>query len=252
MGGGAPVTLFTNLESYWALGEATGATRVDSFGSNNLSDLNSDVVQNPGKAGVMSATCAFPEGAGSSSAKLYCASTAGLSGGTGKSFSCTSWSYYTNNITTNVFMGKFGTTTPTREFQIYVVPAGDFFPYWHFYVTNASGVGVEIASNPAGNTALRAFIGSWIFWGWGYDAATDTLWARQGNSGGTPASKQSVSGVGGTQGTTQRFTVGNYDNANLRFGGGIQDMAFWSRTITDDEWLRLFNGGAGLPLASWS
>lgn len=250
-GGGSPVTLFTNLVSYWTLGEATGATRLDSFGTNNLTDLNGDIVQGTGKGGGLSATDACPECAPSASAKLFCASTPGLSGGAGKSFSCTFWSLFTSDFSTSVLLSKYGTLVTNQEYELYIASGGDFFPYWHFLVTNASATAVEIAVNPTGNTALRAFTGAYIFWGWGYDAATDTLWARQGNAGGSAASKQSVGSVGGTQATTQRFLIGNADNTNLRFSGAVQDVAFWSRTITDDEWLRLYNSGAGLPPSNW-
>lgn len=82
VGGGSPVTLFTNLVSYWTLNDASNGSRMDSFGTNTLSDSLSDMPRVTGKGGIMSPGAANPEG-GAAATKLFCASTPGLSGGTG-------------------------------------------------------------------------------------------------------------------------------------------------------------------------
>jgi len=229
-----PTALQTQLMAYWQLEEATGL-RVDATGrGNNLSD-NNGVGQQVGKIG--NAAHFTP----ANNTYLSVADTSDLSTGD-IDFSLSTWVYLTDKSEAydayQVILGKGTSATfAGQEYELFYTKNLGVADRFGFFVQNGADQGLVYA-NQFGAPALNTwyFIMAW------HDAGANTV-NIQVNDGAV----DSVPWSGGSQDTTQEFTLGKIaTDPGYYWNGGLDEVGFWKRTLTAAERTTLYNCGSGL------
>jgi len=221
-------SLLTGLVSYWKLNEASG-TRVDSVGSNNLTD-NNTVTRVLGKqSGAANFTSANSE-------YLSIASNDSLNVG-GTSFTFVYWVNLKDKAASNyAFVSKYDQSL-TNQLSYYTdfIQSTDRF---RFVIspdgTSASQVAV------AANTFGSPTIGVWYFIICEYNVATDIMSISVNNG---TADTQSVAD---TFSGTSPFEIGKAGNLNRYPNAYVDEVGFWKRILTTEEKARLYNAGNGI------
>jgi hypothetical protein len=218
----ANAAITDNLQSYWKLDEASG-TRLDSVGSNNLTD-NNTVTQAVGKLGNAALfTLANSE-------YLSINDNASLSTG-GVSFTISAWVYLNSKSSAQMVVSKFDTTTATGEYGLYYSAASDRFKF-STYGTGATTVIADSLGTVSTDT--------WYFIVATHNAVTNTNTIRINdtyeNSIGTAEHSDSVA----------PFYVGRIPGSNFYANSRIDSIGFWKRVLTSQEIGTLYNSGAGL------
>lgn len=215
-GGVAPSTLLTDLAAYWKLDEAAGVNRADSVGS-STAVLNGTVASVTGKVG---------NGAsfnGNAANYLSVVDNAAINP-VGTSFTVAFW-YNLNVIANQGFISKFGgaggnefivdyTTTPTLRFL--------------FYGATTVSVTLSITNDADSFHAVRAW----------YDLPTNTVWLQWDD--GTPNS--AAAPVGGVNVSNSDLRFGVFDHATRPGNCILDEIGFWRRVLTDEEWTEYLTG----------
>lgn len=221
--------LLTNLISYWKLDEASG-TRVDSHGSNDLTDNNT----------VGAATGIINDGANFVAANteyLSHASNASLQTGD-IDFTISAWVKLAAKGAYRMIVAKDLYNT-SREYWVNYIPTFDRFA---FQVTSDGTDATQIAvyADALGSPST----GTWYFIVVCHDSVNNAIKIQVNN--GTINSAGTAAGV--YSGAAQ-FMLG----ANSDFGtpsnfmdGMIDEVGFWKRVLTAGEITQLYNGGAGI------
>ena len=230
-GVGAPATgaaavpfSLTNLISYWKLDEASG-TRVDSHGTNDLTD-NNTVTQSAGKLGNAAQFVA------ANSEYLNRADNASLSMGAGVRMTLTAWVYADSltGVDTHEIIGKRN-AIDSLEYSLRT----DESDLFSFFVTSDGTVGtITLVTAEALSTATWYFVVAW------YDGTNINLQVNNGTIHSTAFSADIFDG-------TSEFDIGAVASLlpGWSWDGRIDSVGLWKRVLTADERAALYNAGAG-------
>lgn len=224
-GGKLKSSLYTSLISYWKLGEATGAARADSFGTNTLTNNNNvSQVTGVGGAGLASGF------ASASSQYLSIASNATLQMGAGVRMSVAGWL----NMTTNANgtpLSKWTAAGNNKEYQVFVTTGGTKAQL------SVSSAGTVSNASVTNGTAIVP--GTWYFiWAY-YDGANIGISVNNNTPVTAAFSADIFSG-------TSQFAFGE-QNLGSFLNGSLEAWGLWKRVLTAAEVTALYNGGVVLP-----
>ena len=219
--------LTKNLISFWRLGEANGANRVDYYGANTLTN-NNTVTQVGGKVGNASQFVA------ASSQSCSIADNASLSTGD-IDFTIVAWVYLDTKPTEGDIVAK--DADGQREYNFRYVGGGT-----DRFVFTVSNDGTNVVSATA-NTLGSPSTATWYFLvGW-HNAVANTL-NIQVNDG----TVDSVAHTTGVFDGTAAFGIGTSTFANTFFDGRIDAAGFWKRVLSSADRSFLYNSGNGIEL----
>lgn len=218
-------TLTTSLVSYWELEEASG-TRMDSHGSNDLTD-NNTVGQGTGIQG----NCADLESANSEYLDISDGSQSGLDLGGDMAFS-----FWFNAesfpATSHGVISKWLNNTSTSS--AYFVALGA--TYIELQLQN----GTSTTSLDKATTFSTA---TWYHVVINYDISAGTVeFFVNGSSIGTASG-----GPASINNGNESFKIGVLRTGIWPFDGLIDEVGVWSKVLTSTEVTDLYNSGAGIP-----
>lgn len=214
-GGAAASTLLDSLVSWWSLDEASG-TRVDSHGSNDLTD-NNTVGQAAGKVGSAASFVA------ANSEYLSRADNASLSMGAGVEMTVAAWAKTASDPATNVPVAVHA--------DGWYLDCGASVRYRLFIVGATSGTALVEAGNQT--------VGEWQFVVAWYDLAKLYIQVNLGTI-------FEAAFANGIKDSAQEFRIGGRADAALYWNGDIDEVALWKRVLTADERSELYNSGDGI------
>lgn len=238
-GGGAPeLTLRDGLISYWKMDEGATGTALDAFGGNPLTDVNGNISFTLG--GIINACRGNYSTAGGTSCLRH-ANSADFQIGSGASFTFTAWTYRTS-LSGGSFISKWDGGTH-NEYILLLVDRGGGVSSFQLDAINLAGAQKVIDS------ITGATVASWWFVAFGYDDANQQIFLVDGGDGAHIHARQTASCVG-VKSDTAVFEIGNAGFVSPYFGFS-DEVGFWKRALSDAEIDRVYNAGAGLPLASF-
>ncbi|MCA9360084.1 LamG domain-containing protein [Candidatus Kaiserbacteria bacterium] len=218
-------TLLTDLVSYWKLEEASGATRVDSHGSNDLTDSRT-VPNDTGKFG----NGALFVGANDDYLTISDASQTGLDA-TGD-FSVSFW-YKPTTLSGGYIFSKWRHASHNQyrldlsstAFTLYTSDACSGYSYSGKSWTHSMTAGV-----------MAHYVLT-------YNRTTGAVeMFKNGVSLGTGTVKSAIKNCSGA------FVLASQDGAYTNTADGLLDeFGFWSKILSGAEISDLYNGGDGLP-----
>ena len=218
--------LTKNLISFWRLGEANGANRVDYYGTNTLTN-NNTVTQVGGKVGNASQFVA------ASSQSLSIADNASLSTGD-IDFTIVAWVYLDSKAAEGDIIAK--DASGQREYNLRYVSVGDRF---NFTVSNDGTATTSLDASTLGSPSTS----TWYFLVAWHDSIANTI-NIQANDG----TVDSVAHTTGVFDGTAAFGIGTSTFANTFFDGRIDAVGFWKRVLSSSERSFLYNSGNGIEL----
>jgi hypothetical protein len=211
------------LVSYWNLDEVSG-TRVDSHGSNDLTDNNT--------VGSILNTKAAQNGAAASFVPANSESLSKASVTLPADFTVSMWvKPASDNLTYGTMISL--TTVWSTQVQVYA------------YLGGTTGVVQFGGSDQSGNLAPQTVSGfavdEWNLLTITYDSGTKKFTGYKNLSAGaeTPA------GTTARWDTPATLYLGDQPQYGGRFGGKIDEVAIWSRVLTEGERTELYNSGKG-------
>ena len=227
--------LDSNLIAWWELNESSG-TRVDSYGSNDLTDFNT-----VGSISGQQGNAAYFQAANNE--YLWVADNVDVSMGN-IDFTFGAWVYLNTMVQQGGLLGKWRADTNQREYLLYYNTTLDRFQFVVSSDGTSSGVSsVNADSYGAPSTGVWYFVIAW------HDAAANTLNIEVNHSG-----VDSVVHAGGVHNDTVGFNVGRYIDitGTSRFWDGHLDEALiYKRVLTAAERLFLYNQGCGRGYSLW-
>lgn len=214
-----PVTLLTDLISYWKLDEASG-NAIDSHGTNHLTDVNT-VGSAAGKIGNARD---FEVG---NTEYFEIASNPSLQTGD-IAFTVSAWVQFESMPTP--FIATRDNATSEREWQVSYGSTFDFTvfdPSATYHTVNSTGI--------------SATVGPWYFVvGW-HDPVADKIYIQVNNGTVFEASHS-----GGAKASAAPFRIGARSYSTpFSFDGLIDEVGFWKRLLTPAERTTLYNSGNG-------
>jgi hypothetical protein len=226
-GGAAASPLLTNLVAYWKLDETSdgsgAVTRLDSFGSNNLTDNNTT----PSGTGVISNAAAF---VGANTEYLSIAVSADLKGGD-RDWAMDGWFKLTDRTVTQEVLSSGTSIASAAQYEIRLfVVSGDMSIRVSNGTTNASRIIGSISTND-----------TWAYFYIYHDSTSNVIGGALNNaalvsSGFTASDAHSPGGS---------FRLGVNPAAALPMTGSLDEVARWNRLLTETERLDRWNGGSG-------
>ncbi len=213
-----PGPLMDRLLAYWRMDETSG-TRVDSIGSNNLTN-NGTVTYADGKQGNAAAF--------SGSNYFTAANNPSLQSGD-IDFTIAGWFYLTSKTGWKEFIVK------GSEYVLEYNPDVDRFRF-----TTAAGTN-RVLANDFGSPSLNTwyFIVAW------HDSGANTINIQINN--GTANSTATTTPI--TAGAADLY-VGAQAGPTNYMAGRIDELGFWGKVLTTSEKTTLFNGGNGMRVAN--
>lgn len=222
----ARADLLTDLKAHWKLNEASG-TRVDSEGSNDLTD-NNTVTQATGKIG----DAADFEDANEES--LSIADNADLSAGD-IDFTIAGWFYLDDKTRSLRMVNKWLGAGSQREYVVGYTPSATDRLFFQVSSDGSDFPSIKADSFGAVSTGVWIFIVAW------HDATANTINIQVNN--GTVDSSAHTAGVFNG---TSAFRLGGVPEESGQFlDGRIDSVSFWKRVLTSTERTNLYNGGSG-------
>jgi hypothetical protein len=222
-------TLPTNLVSYWELEEASG-TRVDSHGSNDLTDTNT-----VGQATGIQGNSADFESTNSERLEIADASQTGLD--ISPDISISMWIKPESLPSSGAgysLCGKYRGAGGARQYVLsYDNSAGTYRFTWR---TSSDGTAVNTDTIDYTMTA-----GTWYHVALIHDSGTATLYIN-GSSQGT-FTGYATTIVNGSE----EFALGYCEDVAGYYDGLMDEVGIWSKALTSGEVTDLYNSGAGLP-----
>jgi hypothetical protein len=220
-------TLTTSLIAYWKLDEAS-STRLDTFGSNHLTD-NNTVTQAVGKKGSAA------QFTNANDEYLSRADNAALSvGDIDFTFAC--WVYLDSKTTDRMIISKGEAGGATLEYVLRYKFSTDNFQFTGS--SDGAGSGTPAAgvfSSSAGSPS----IGTWYFVAAWHDSVANTMNIQVNNG-----TVDSVSFTAGFFNGANEFRIGNHlNNPSNAMDGRIDEVGFWKKVLTAQERTDLYNGG---------
>jgi hypothetical protein len=214
----------SSLISFWELGEASG-TRNDSKGTNHLTD-NNTVLQGTGKVG----NCADFVAANSEYLSIADVSQTNLDVN-GTNFTIAGWLNFDANGTNEDVWGK---ADGGEASYILARHSSNVF-WWRVWGATGFSGGSSLTSS------LTTSIATWYFVVCWYDGSNIYLQVNDGTA-------ESTGHAGGTFDSSAPFLLG-ITVYGQPFGGLMDQVGFWRRTLTATERTFLYNGGAGRSYA---
>lgn len=223
--------LSTNLVSVWELEEASG-TRVDSHGSNDLSD-NNTVGQGTGIQG----NCADFEVTNGEYLDIAHASQTGLQ--PSGSFSFAAWiQFESTNLTEYHIFSKFkGGAAADRAYRFLYQPSNN---RWFFQVHQT---GSNSQRNLMYFTDASISTGTWYHIGVVFDSSTPQGIVYKNGSQLSTASAVYSS----IHASTQPFEIGAHAGGASPHDGLIDQACFWDTNKNATTFSDLYNSGSGIP-----
>jgi hypothetical protein len=226
----------TGLVGYWSLEEASG-TRDDATSTvNNLSETNTPVGA-PAKQG----DGADLEDGDNDFLSVTDGNSANLDLSTTGNITVAFW-FKPETLPANEWLiGK--DANGSRGWLLYYEPGEAAASPWKW---RWSGDGTNAKEHNLGGTCTDMAIGTWIHVVLRY---TDATHASNLNVNGSLSCSSSSAGTSGTFNSTGPFFLGALwaDGGNQNGDGIFDEVAIWSRTLTDTEITDLYNGGTGVP-----
>lgn len=217
-------SLFTSLESWWTLEETSG-TRVDSHGSNDLTD-NNTVLSAAGVKG----TCADLENSNSES--LSRSDNASLSVGD-IDFTWAGWFQMESSSAGRCAFSKGSPIGTPYEYNLFYVAGGT--KRFIFQVQNTTGGNGTVTANNLGAPSN----GTWYYIICWHDSVNNEVGIQVNDTAANTASYS-----GGSHNGTGTMYIGR--NANPDYWDGLADeVAFWKKILTTEEKAWLYNNGDG-------
>lgn len=235
--------LLNGLISYWKFDLTSGSTAVDSVGANDLSlhdGATSGVV-----AGILNAGLSV--GSGASYAEHVSSSDFAM--GAGVSWSYSFWIYssdYTGAGTgSNVhYLGKGDDQNNNDEYLVLVsaFSSPQYKLLFYCWDTNGTSKNIQLTSGPPANGWHHVVIG--------FDASTNTQFGYFDGVALTP----NVMTSNGIRALSAAFRLGEWtglaDPADP--DQALDECGLWHRVLTQADVTNLYNGGAALPLSSFT
>lgn len=224
-GGGGSSTLLNDLVSWWALEEASGI-RFDAHGSNDLTD-NNTVTQLGGK---INNAAQFTQ---ANSEYLSRGAGHGLHGGD-RDFTIAGW-VYLDNISTRMFasVGSSSGLATALDWLLHYRAANNAFR-WQC----CSGGGYYTVLDTSTGVPN---INTWYHLLAQYDATANELALSVNNN-----TFDTLGSVPGLNNTGNIFGLGFPAGASSYHNGRLDEMCFWSKLLTTDERIELYNSGSGI------
>jgi hypothetical protein len=214
-------SLLRNLTSYWKMNEASVGTRVDSRGTQNLTDVNGNVIYNTGSGILANVNAAFVPYVASKA--LQASSTPYLANA---SFTLSGWVDWAATVG-GPQIAKWGTG---HEYMLWD-QNGSSPIKWQ--AVEAGSLSTKVL-----NVTLSS--GAWTYVTVGYDDTNKQLFAY------VNAVSQGTTSCNGVNTTSEILTFGNFSVIGTSDQSEFQDWGFWRRVLTPAEVTRLYNGGSGL------
>jgi hypothetical protein len=225
------VSLYDELEHWWALDEAaSAATWADAAGNHDLARV--DTVQSAtGKIGTCySMRLAAPQTGRLEATDNAIASLTLAAAVTSASICC--WLKKVE-VANEQYHGK-RVGGATKEYLFGHHPTQGF----KFFIHVGGGSEETITSG------VPLVADTWYMLAVGYDVATNEIWM---SVNGAAKTRQALVGNPPVGPAATPFRLGNpQPAAGIEWYGEIDEVGFWRRVLTDAEISRLYNGGAGL------
>lgn len=230
-----PVDSLHDVAAYWKLNDSANGVRLDSVGSNHLTDIGSNFGTG---TGLVYSVCAA--GTDVNPLGLEHADDAILGAGVGVSFSFAFWVFDSNNLSPGrPILSKAANLITNQEYLCDVQPDGNIG--WR--VRDTGGNSYQLNSGVSAGTAPT---GPWIFVACGYDASIKQAWIQCNN--GTLVTAITLADV---VRTANSFDLFNFSDHSFRGIGSMSGLGLWKRRLTPTEITRLFNSGAGYALSNF-
>lgn len=222
-------TLTTGLVSYYPLEEASGLTRVDFFGSNNLTDWNTVGAG----TGIIGTSTDF----GTSNSTKFASSSSNY-GITAGSISMAGWfKSQTGNPNPNTMWGH-GSVAP-NDIQELVRAAG----------TTAVQFRREGATNDFASDSVNVEDGAWHFIAFRYNG--NNIVGNIDNRAAVSASSTQTGGYGTFDNRTNGFLLGRQVFASAQYTSGfIDEIGVWNKYLSNQEITDLYNAGVGQTMVN--
>ena len=226
-------TISTSLVSAWALDEASGATRVDAQGSNDLSD-NSTVDQGTGHIQDNSANFS-----GTDYLSISDASQSGLDGMT--DLSIAAWvNPDTLSNSENAVVSKFDNGAGQRQYEMNIRSTGEI----RVSIGHAGG---STASSVETTTSTITVGGGWFHIGFSFDGSASRVRVYLNGSELTNNTVTATTIV--NSGAPFHIgTRGESSPAGQFFDGQIEQVLLWNKVAAASEFLDIYASGTGIPL----
>jgi hypothetical protein len=223
--------LLTNLISYWKLDDAANGNRADSHGTNTLTDYNNNVGSS---AAVINNGAVY----GASGARTYKNDNADLRTGD-IDFAISAW---VNLTDTNDAYGLCGKNEGGGDREWYLVydNSNDRYRFIVYSATDADAV-VSASNFGSPSTNVWHHIVAW------HDSVNNQLGIVV--NAGTANTVSYSNGVKNTD--TATFAIGSRGDSGNLLKGKMDEVGFWKMVPTSAQRTLLYNGGAGLPYASF-
>jgi len=224
-------SLATDLVSYWELEEASG-TRVDSHGSNDLTDVNT-----VGQAAGIQGDGADFENTNTEYLTITDASQTGL--GLSGSLSISCWVKFESTPSSGAGFGivtKDNLTTASAYFLSVFNSSGTLYLYNQ--VNRTTSIIVQNFASWAPST------GVWYHLVLTFNASTGALICYVNGSSYVTNTNASVTSV---QNNSLNFSIGAHHTGTRPFDGVIDEVGIWSRALSASDVTTLYNSGSGIP-----
>jgi len=231
-----PHDSLNDVAAYWKLNDLPNGTRLDSIGTNHLTDLGG----NFGTGGGIVYPVAI-QGSDVNPLALFHADDAVLGAGPGVSFSFSLWMNNTVNLSPGrPILAKSTNLIINQEYLLDVQP--DTNIGWR--VKDTGGNAYQL--NSGISVGVAGVSNVWHHVAFGYDSALKEAWIQvDANPIVTAPTLFDVIR------TANPFVLFNFSDFSFRGLGSMSACGLWKRRLTDAEITRLYNGGAGLPLSSF-
>lgn len=223
-----------SLVAHWRLEEAAGATRVDSVGANNLTDVGS-VAQATGKLGncvnIYSSDTKYLTAADTDCPNLSMGDI---------DFTIAAWvQIYATPATSFYAVSKGANGANSNEYILGFGAAAQLYTFVVGNNTNSTTVNASDYGLPP--TSTWAFIVAW------HDSVLNTINICVNNG-----MVNSVARTGGSFDSPSPFNIGGINNGSVLWNGLVDEVSVWRRVLTAAEITGLYNGGNGLPFSAWA
>ena len=223
------MSLLTDLVSLWSLDEASGDA-LDSHGTNTLDDTTA-----PSRgAGKLNGYAYFTRSSSQFFGRTGASDRSTLDGGD-TDFSIAGWFFL--NSKPDYLFAVSRWVTGDLQYALYYDSATDRMA---FTVGNSSGVTGQVDWSASPATA------TWMHVACGHDSVNNEIWISV--NGASPVTLAWATGV--KSGTTSGFYLGINENNATPFyhcwDGGMDEVGFWRRKLTQDDCKKLYNSGLAL------